>query len=1033
MRRILFAGLSLLLILGAKAQYTITNYASMNEIYCFAEEGNFIWVGTSGGLQKRLKGNGALVSTYTTSNSDLVSNNIRDIHVDPTGAKWIGTFGGGVQKLSGTTWESFNAAQGSAGNLIMDISEDLSGSYWIGTLWYQVIRYNGTMWSHYDNSNGFNANIVYQSLADDFGNVWFATDSGLVKFDINGVFSRLDPTNSNLAEYTVECLAKDNNGNLWIAPSGEGLQKYDILGNIWTTYTTIDGLPSNYVRCMTTDVSGGLWLGTSYGVSRFDGVSSFTNYNTVNTPQFEYNNIWALMTDAEGNLWVGSEEGLLKYTQNTATWSNPMKISNTIKNNQVYDYAQDMNGNHWFATWKGVSKFDGVNWRNYTNADGLGNSNVNAVAVDAHNNKWVGTAGNGATKIDSTNTVFTVYNSGNSQLLQNDVEDIAIDINGNIWFANRNNGLVKFIPSTNTWKTYGLSFGLPTLELLCLAIDQNNDIWVGTGNKGISKFNATNETFENHNASTDFNDVWVYDIDINENNLPVVACNWGLYEFDGSIWNELASLYTPAVMVDSSGYYWYGHSGYYWMGVTKTKDFTTTIEYTTLSGLVDYNIQEIGMDRDNNRWICTGSGISKLTYQAPLVTFTNDSACLPAPICFSNTSTGADAFTDWEWDINGDGSVEYTTPSMSHSFDVSGTYYVKLTGTNEGIPAEYVLPVVVRDIPMVFVSSDPGLSVCSGEEVVLTAHAGSFSGIEWSEDFTGDTLFPTGWTVEGTSTANWDVKPTTHAGGQANELEFFYNPQFFGHSKVITSVIDLSGMPSAALSFVYAVDYYENSFDIGIVFSNDGVSWDTTWKETVSADVSPRSKTISIPPAFLTSTARFAIYFSGNSYDADYIYFDNFSIGGFDEITPLVEEHFSGSALPTGWTAGGEGVSNWKTSSTSNAGGDSPELMLDWSPQFIGSARYASPAINTTGLPEVTVIFNQAVDNYSGSFQIGLATSSDGTTWTPVWQQAITQDIPSEVKTVAISNSDVGSANFQFAFFFSGDSYNINYWYIDNV
>ena len=36
-------------------------------------------------------------------------------------------------------------------------------------------------------------------------------------------------------------------------------------------------------------------------------------------------------------------------------------------------------------------------------------------------------------------------------------------------------------------------------------------------------------------------------------------------------------------------------------------------------------------------------------------------------------------------------------------------------------------------------------------------------------------------------------------------------------------------------------------------------------------------------------------------------------------------------------------------------------------------------------------------------------------------------------EVVTITNSDVGAANFQISFFFSGYSYNLNYWYIDDV
>ncbi|HRY84674.1 MAG TPA: FlgD immunoglobulin-like domain containing protein, partial [Candidatus Cloacimonadota bacterium] len=62
-----------------------------------------------------------------------------------------------------------------------------------------------------------------------------------------------------------------------------------------------------------------------------------------------------------------------------------------------------------------------------------------------------------------------------------------------------------------------------------------------------------------------------------------------------------------------------------------------------------------------------------------------------------------------------------------------------------------------------------------------------------------------------------------------------------------------------------------------------------------------------------------------------------------------------------------------------------------------------------------------------------VATRSNGGAWTTVWSLDPTDSVDPEVKTISISNADVGSTTFQFAFVFSGNSYNINYWYIDNV
>ena len=93
----------------------------------------------------------------------------------------------------------------------------------------------------------------------------------------------------------------------------------------------------------------------------------------------------------------------------------------------------------------------------------------------------------------------------------------------------------------------------------------------------------------------------------------------------------------------------------------------------------------------------------------------------------------------------------------------------------------------------------------------------------------------------------------------------------------------------------------------------------------------------------------------------------------------LLQESFDGNTLPAGWSINGQ-QSNWSVSATNNAGGQANEMKLDWSPQFNGMTRLVTPAVDLTGLSSVVFSFKHALDNYSGTNSIGVATSSDGGT-----------------------------------------------------
>jgi hypothetical protein len=145
----------------------------------------------------------------------------------------------------------------------------------------------------------------------------------------------------------------------------------------------------------------------------------------------------------------------------------------------------------------------------------------------------------------------------------------------------------------------------------------------------------------------------------------------------------------------------------------------------------------------------------------------------------------------------------------------------------------------------------------------------------------------------------------------------------------------------------------------------------------------------------------------------------------------LTQEFTASTWPPTGWTFDGQ-PTNWSRTNTSNAGGSAGEARFTWQPEFNGTTRFISPAINLTGVNDVALEFNHNIDHYGGPYIVGAATRSGGGSWNVIWQMTGAGTPATQVIQLA-NNNDVGAADFQFCFFFTGNSYNINHWYIDNV
>jgi len=107
------------------------NYTNGNYITSLAEEGNNMWVGTTGGLVKLDKITGT-PTFYNTLNSGLPENLVSSIAIDERGTKWIGTDGGGLAKFDGTNWIIYNTSNSDLpDDFVWSLAVDGNGNTWI--------------------------------------------------------------------------------------------------------------------------------------------------------------------------------------------------------------------------------------------------------------------------------------------------------------------------------------------------------------------------------------------------------------------------------------------------------------------------------------------------------------------------------------------------------------------------------------------------------------------------------------------------------------------------------------------------------------------------------------------------------------------------------------------------------------------------------------------------------------------------------------------------------------------------------------
>ena len=209
-------------------------------VFSILEDSNEnVWIGTySGGIYRWLKNKNGTGYTkdiilHSPSNSNSIpSNIIRNIYEDSNQNIWFGT-GDGLSKLIPsevskkspkfiTFKNNPNDKNSISHNYILALYENKKGDFWIGTLGggLNKIEFNSNeskvTFKTYTEVNGLSNNVVKGILEDSENNLWISTNKGLSKFNpVNETFKNYD-VNDGLQSNEFQELAflKRKNGEM---------------------------------------------------------------------------------------------------------------------------------------------------------------------------------------------------------------------------------------------------------------------------------------------------------------------------------------------------------------------------------------------------------------------------------------------------------------------------------------------------------------------------------------------------------------------------------------------------------------------------------------------------------------------------------------------------------------------------------------------------------------------------------------------------------------------------------------------------
>ncbi len=326
---------NLLEIVGKK----VYDETALNDdaIRSFYDDGDIVWVGTSGGGVGKYNRNRKKFYnlTYDPLNPDgLHDNRILKIAKDSKGNLWIATWSSGLTYYNTLTNEFivFRHDPEDTGSLsddgIQDILVDQHDNLWVisASTSLDLLRSNSDTFTHIevdsDNPDGLQSEYLFTMTEDQEGSIWLGSwMEGLFRLDPKSMkfetFRTPGTDEINLGNISYYTMFEDSRGRLWIGAENEGLIGFDRITMTLKQYKASPGdpsaLPNNDVMCFFEDEDGYIWLGTyGGGISRFNPRNgTFENFSTEDG--LPSNAIYNIFQDTHGWLWMSTNNGLAQY------------------------------------------------------------------------------------------------------------------------------------------------------------------------------------------------------------------------------------------------------------------------------------------------------------------------------------------------------------------------------------------------------------------------------------------------------------------------------------------------------------------------------------------------------------------------------------------------------------------------------------------------------------------------------------------------------------------------------------------------
>ncbi|WP_298474156.1 two-component regulator propeller domain-containing protein [uncultured Maribacter sp.] len=376
---------------------------------------NNIWVGSNSGLLYFSSNNGSnypeATETFTYNPeipNSLSKDIIKSLYIDKTGIIWVGTNGGGINKID-LERKQFRHIRKTLSNSslsydkIRAIFEDSNKNLWLGTEGGGLNMLTHTDNDNYTHFKKFDISDKIFSLEE-----IQEGDKKMLLIGAEGIPSlyKLDITHPEKIKTenaifipeikkSVFTIKKDRHNVVWIGTYSGGVyrSKYDSISKSYeikrfsSNPLNKKSISSDIIRNIYEDSKGFLWFGTGDGLCRLNSKQTLKNKpkfkvyknDPKDSTSISHNYILPILETSKGDIWIGTfGGGLNKFVRENKGAPEHFITYDTkhgLPNNVIKGILEDDEGHLWLSTNKGLSKFNPETeiFTNYDEIDGLQN------------------------------------------------------------------------------------------------------------------------------------------------------------------------------------------------------------------------------------------------------------------------------------------------------------------------------------------------------------------------------------------------------------------------------------------------------------------------------------------------------------------------------------------------------------------------------------------------------------------------------------------------------------------------------------